>query len=158
MIVIACGMVCVLAVFFYYNISAITHRLTGWRILRQLRDYVKIYETYSHNDFTRLLVLSFFRYAVFTAQYYLVLRAVNIDVDVFLAVMMISVTFLVIAAIPTFALAEIGVRGSVSVHFMALLTQDTLAILAASFVVWIINLALPAFVGAMFLLRKGREV
>ncbi|MFA6401838.1 MAG: hypothetical protein WCX31_09470 [Salinivirgaceae bacterium] len=55
--------------------------------------------------------------------------------------------------IPTFALAELGVRGSVAVLVIGTLSPLSSAIIAASVLLWIINLALPALVGAQFLYR-----
>jgi len=65
------------------------------------------------------------------------------------------------AAIPTIALAEIGIRGSVAVYVFKFYFEyihnteviNPLAIIAASSVLWLVNLALPAIVGTFFVGR-----
>jgi hypothetical protein len=70
--------------------------------------------------------------------------------------------------IPTIALSELGVRGSVSIFIFALYlepignwSQNTsLAVFSASGVLWLINLAFPALLGALFVysLRFFRKI
>jgi hypothetical protein len=56
------------------------------------------------------------------------------------------------AVLPTIAIAEIGLRGSVSLHFLGLLSDNTAGILAATVAIWLINLVLPAAIGSILLL------
>ena len=59
----------------------------------------------------RLLSLSALRFAVFIAQYYLMFRLFNVEISWWQTFWSVSVTFLVMAVIPTFAIAELGLRG-----------------------------------------------
>jgi len=64
--------------------------------------------------------------------------------------------YLVMAAIPTITLTELGVRGSVSLYFIGLYFtnhNNDIAILSATTMVWIINLVIPALIGAVFVFR-----
>lgn len=54
------------------------------------------------------------------------------------------------AVIPTLALTEIGVRGSVALFFLGLVSTNSIGIVTATFTLWIINLALPALIGSFF--------
>lgn len=71
--------------------------------------------------------------------------------------MLIAMTYFVMAAIPTIALADLGIRGSVSIFFIGayfVLEQSAAPeILAASTMIWAINLALPAILGMLFINR-----
>ena len=50
---------------------------------------------------------------------------------------------------PSVALVELGIRGNVALFFLTYITENSLAILAATFSLWTINLLLPAILGAV---------
>ena len=62
---------------------------------------------------------------------------------------MSALTFLSMSIIPTIALTELGVRGSVAIYF-GYISSNTIGILTASFALWIINLVVPAILGVLF--------
>ena len=70
-------------------------------------------------------------------------------------------TELTMTIIPTIALTELGVRGSVALYFIGLISSNDIGIVTASFTLWFINLAIPAIIGSAFVLRmnifKSRE-
>ncbi len=98
-----------------------------------------------------VFLLSFMRYLVFSFQYYLVLQIFGIDAGLVNSLVLIALTFFMTSAIPTFALSEIAVRGLASVYFFSTITSDVVAIITASITLWIINLAIPALIGGMFI-------
>jgi len=53
--------------------------------------------------------------------------------------------------IPTITIAEPGVRGSLSLLIFGVFSTNEAGILAASLTLWIINLAIPALLGALYL-------
>ena len=59
------------------------------------------------------------------------------------------VVFLLTTLVPTMALTELGVRGSVA---LALIPGDAAGVLASTVLIWTINLAVPALLGAVLLL------
>jgi len=97
------------------------------------------------------------RYFIFSTQFFLLLRAFDLDIPFFDAFTLISMTYFVMTAIPTVALVDIGIRGSVAIYFIGSYFPDnTLVatrILSATTLVWILNLALPALLGLLFINR-----
>jgi hypothetical protein len=81
--------------------------------------------------------------------------------NIFEGLIIISVIYLIITVIPTVALSELGVRGSVSLfvfayYFTAIGSFDEqvkIAIVAASALIWIINLIIPALAGSYFIIK-----
>jgi hypothetical protein len=90
------------------------------------------------------------RYGVYSFQFFLLIRFVNIDISLLQSLTMSSLTFLSMSIIPTIALTEIGVRGSVAIYFFGLLSENSIGIMTASFALWIINLVVPAILGVFF--------
>jgi len=108
---------------------------------------------FSKEEKLNALVMSIFRYAVFSFQYYLVLEAFGVHFNSFSEIALIAVCFLFTSVIPTFILSEIAVRGSVALFVFSFLSPNDVAIFSASLVLWLLNVALPATIG-IFGLKK----
>ena len=68
------------------------------------------------------------------------------------AFILIAITFFITSVIPTFALTEIVVRSAVAVYIFGILDPaQPLLIASASLLLWIINLAIPALIGSVFI-------
>lgn len=111
---------------------------------------IKALTNLSALQLTGLFLLSVLRYGVFLFQYYFVLLAFGVDVNVGISVIIIAATFLVTSLIPSFAFTEVVTRGAVASTFFSYVTPDTSPVVAASAMVWIINLAVPALIGSVF--------
>ena len=99
----------------------------------------------------RLLLLSFLRFIVFCVQYYLLFRLFNVEINWWQSLFVISVVFLILAVIPTFAIADLGIRGEVTWRLMQLFTVNTLGVTLAIASIWFINLVLPAIAGSLLI-------
>ena len=144
----------------YLNISFVS--TLAKRIFRpewkHWNHYIEIFSSYKTSELVKVLVLSLLRYAVFSTQFYLFLRAFDVPMSLGEALMLIPVIYLVTTSIPTIALSELGVRGSVSVFFIGVFMAGhfvgvgdlQLRVFAASTCIWLVNIALPALVGTFF--------
>ncbi len=145
----------------YFNL-AVVYRLTSRsRLGRKVARYFIVLERYRKSELARLTVWSALRYAVFTAQFMLLLALFGVDVAAADAIRQIALSFLFLSVVPTFALTELTVRGSVALLCLEPLNGDTAGILAASISLWFINLVLPAVAGAITFLfsnpKKGEN-
>jgi hypothetical protein len=86
------------------------------------------------------------------AQYILLLDVFNVPVFWLDACALVGVLFLVLAIVPTIALAEMGVRGKVSLLLFGLVSTNSIGIIATAGGIWLINLILPAIGGTLFIL------
>lgn len=142
-----------LGIYVYFKASKLVAFLQKSKILKKWIHYVLFIKKYSAQELFYILLLSMGRYVVFVSQFYLLIVAFNLKLsytDVFLCA---SQMYMLLAIIPTFAFTEVGVRGSVALLIFAYITEATLTILAASFVLWVINLAIPAILGSVFIVR-----
>jgi hypothetical protein len=137
-------------------LSARVHSLIrpGWQ---KIHEYITVLQSVSRNTLLKVLMLSLSRYMVFSMQFYILLRAFNLDIPFFNAFVLISMTYFVMTAIPTVALVDLGTRGSVAIYFISMYFSGNslvaTSILSATTLIWIINLALPALFGLLFLNR-----
>lgn len=98
--------------------------------------------------------LSFFRYLVFFLQMFLTLRSFNVLLPINDALVLIPVFYLLLTTIPTISWGEVGIRGSVALFVFGSICNDTTALLASSTFLWIVNIALPALIGVLFISYK----
>ena len=145
-------LICALLVLLYFRLQAILWVFDKIPFLRKAKVYVEIIVQYPPSELRYLLLLSAFRYVVFSAQYLILLDALGMEFLWWQGFLLNSVIYLVMAGVPTIAIAELGVRGKVSIFFLGLLSGNTMAIIAATVGIWLINLALPAFLGSVLLL------
>ncbi len=148
----------------YLNVPILTSLrekiLTGRR-MEKIRNFFAVFSKFNRRDLFKVLMLSLTRYLVFTTQYYLLLTVFSIDIPFETAILFISVIFLLISVIPTVFLTELGIRDSIALFLFGLfysrsgLMTDNIrmGILMASTILWIVNLALPALIGTLFVVR-----
>ncbi|MCL6523267.1 MAG: flippase-like domain-containing protein [Thermoflavifilum sp.] len=101
----------------------------------------------------RLLGLSALRYLIFTGQYLLLLQLLGTAVPWVGGFFALSLIYLIMAFLPTMAIAEIGIRGELNIYFLQTYTTNTLAVLTAAVIIWLINLIFPAIVGSILWLK-----
>ena len=152
-----------LLLFLYFKIDFIEKimRKLFKKKLPKLSEYFEVFRQYNTKELLNILLISFVRYLVFSVQFYLCFLLFGIKMNIFEGLMIISVIYLIITAIPTVALSELGVRGSVSLFVFAYyLTsihafdeQVKISIVAASALIWIINLIIPALAGSYFIIK-----
>ncbi len=149
-------------IFAYLNFSAFSSfikKISG-RIYYRIERYVEIFAWYEAPLLMNVLFLSITRYLVFSFQFFILFRMFGIRISYFEAMVVISAIYLVMSIIPTIALSELGVRGSVSLYVFGLYFSGTLVsdyimeqVVAASSLLWFLNLALPAILGVFFIFR-----
>ncbi len=147
-------------VFAYLNFAAfseILRRISG-RAYRKISKYAQVFSWYNPVFLIKILGISIFRYLIFSFQFWLLLQAFQITVSYPVAMVLIGLIYMLMAVIPTIALTEIGVRGSVSLFIFGLYFKPEgmwtenlgLGIASASTMLWVFNLAFPALLGTFF--------
>jgi uncharacterized membrane protein YbhN (UPF0104 family) len=147
------GLLLVGCITLYFRLDLIVNLFDRFRPLRRLRTFVQILGRFSPVELRRVLILSALRYFIFSIQYLLLLQLLGVSVIWWQGLLMISLIFLVMAIVPTIALAEVAIRGEVSLFFLGMLSKNSLGIASATVAIWFINLILPAILGSLLLLR-----
>ena len=149
-LIVLSAIIITLLIYLLYNISQISSLFSKFKFLKKYNSYTTILSLFSTKDISKVLFLSILRYGVYSFQFYLLIKFVNIDINLLHSLTMSALTFLSMSIIPTIALTELGVRGSVAIYFFGYISSNTIGILTASFALWIINLVVPAILGVLF--------
>lgn len=136
----------------YFRLAGLIELLEKIPLVAKKRFFVEKLEDFHWKELTRILLLSFERYLVFIVQYVLLLDMFHVQVNWLDAAALVGVMFLVLAIVPTIALAELGFRGKVSLLLFGVVSSNSVGIIATAAGIWLINLILPAIAGSLFIL------
>ncbi len=143
----------ILGFFILFNLKLLVKFLKSFKISKKHIDSIEILSSYKKNDLLKVLGYSFFRYAVFTFQYFLLLLFFNVEISYFNALLSVALTYFASSVIPTFTFTEIGIRGTAAIFFIGFFSTNISGIISATALLWIINLALPAIIGSYIFYR-----
>jgi Lysylphosphatidylglycerol synthase TM region len=138
---------------FYFRLSWIIKWIDRLPGIRKYAWLLKGLEDFNATLMLQLLSLSALRFLVFLIQYYLLFRLCSVNVSWWQASWAVSVSFLVMAVIPTIALfTDLSLRGQVSLKLIGLFSGNNLGIGLTSVSIWFINLIIPALAGSLLIL------
>ena len=141
----------ILLVFFFFRLSWLIRLLEKLPYAEKFSRYINVLETFDAKILLRLLLLSLCRYIVFVIQYIFMLQLMQVEQDWWQSFWLVTVLFWILAIIPSFAIAELGIRGTIAKTLFAY-SNNLVGILAVTFSVWFINLFVPAFIGSLLIL------
>ncbi|RYZ49429.1 MAG: flippase-like domain-containing protein [Sphingobacteriales bacterium] len=142
----SCVLLALLALFFFQK--RLLKYLSSLKWPRRMPVYIYLIKKISTRQQFQIVGLSMLRYLVFTAQYIILLHWIGITFSLGL-VFLSFLFFWAMAVIPSFALAELGIRGKLSLFLFLHLTTDTIGVLTATLGLWCINLIIPAIAGSI---------
>ena len=141
----------ILMFLFLFRLQWLTMLLEKLPYADRFSRYINVLETFDANILLRLLCISLLRYMVFALQYIFMLQIMQVDSDYWQSFWLVTVMFWVLAIIPSFAIAELGIRGTVAKTLFAC-SKNLVGILSVTFSIWFINLFVPALIGSLLIL------
>lgn len=136
----------------FFRLSWLIRLLEKIPFVAKYRFVIEHMESLQWRFLTKILVISAVRYVVIVMQYVFLLQVFNVSLDFFDASALVMVMFLVLMVIPSITMAELGLRGSISLQLFGMLSDNTLGIVATAVGIWIITQIVPAIIGSFFLL------
>jgi hypothetical protein len=145
---IACTLIFLL---FFFRLNWLVGLLEKLPYADRFSKYINVLEAFDAKVLLRLLSISFFRYVIFVFQFIFMLQLLEVEQSVWKGFWMVTVMFWILAIIPSVAIAELGIRGTVAKALFAY-SSNTIGILTATFGIWFVNLFIPALVGSLLIL------
>ncbi len=136
----------------YYRLSFLVKLIEKIPFVTKYVYFIQKLEDFEWRELTSILLLSLLRYTIFIVQYVLLLQVFDVNIGWWESCWLTFAMFLVMAVVPTIALAELGLRGQVSLLLFGLLSTNTLGIVLTASGIWLINLVVPALAGSLFIL------
>ena len=130
----------------FLNTPLLTVALKRLRLSENMADHAEVFALYSGLDLVKVTGYSFARYLVFCTQFFLLLHVFGVDVTVIQGMVLIPLIFLAVSLAPM-----LGAREFFALMFIGGISSQELGIISASFTLWLMNLALPALLGVLFI-------
>ncbi len=144
---------CSFFLLFYFNIQWIDGLLSRIKFIKPFRRFFSILAKYKNEDLIRVLTYCLSRFMVFTTQYCLIINLLIPEIPFFSMVMILFILFFIQSALPSLDLLDIGVRALTATYFFSFVTDQEVAIMAATAGIWLVNLIIPAILGSVFVLK-----
>lgn len=139
----------IVALVIYFKGTTVLGKLWKIKFLGRFRNQISAIDSLSFHTLFRVLLWSLLRYLIFIVQYWVLLMITNRDISFADLSILLAIMFLWLAIIPTFSLAELGLRWQFALWLFAPLAADKLGILFAVTAVWFINFVLAAALGTI---------
>lgn len=153
LIVLLAVLAVIICFLFLFKVSFFFESINKMKWLNKYSKHFLVLNSIKKNTILSIVLLSFYRYVTFMLQYLLVFYIFDLQCNILLFFSLTAFYFLLITAIPTFFITELGVRGSAALLVFGSVFPSVELVLSAILLVWIINLAIPAILGVFFLFQ-----
>ena len=123
----------------------------------KLQNIARAISLISYASLLKVSLYSIVRFAVYSFQYYLMLKFFAVDIHFSTAMVLIPINYFLVSIIPSVAFAELGIRGSSALLVMEPLLGNTLGVALAAMSLWFINYVIPMLVGSLLLIKTERK-
>lgn len=142
----------ILLTLMYFKISWFAKWLQKIPWIYRNRIFIISLESYDTTLLAKVLFYAFLRYLVFILQYLLVFFMLGIQIPLLECGAATAAMFLILTVVPTIPVAEVSVRGQISLELFGLFSSNHLGIVSAAILIWLVNIIIPAILGSLFIL------
>jgi hypothetical protein len=119
----------------------------------QLKKAIAYLKEVSFKFYIKILVISAVRYLIFSHQFYFLLRLFEIETNYFTLINLISCSYFVASILPSLAIFDWALKGSIAVFMFNFIGLNVLTIITVTTIMWLLNVAIPALLGSIFVLN-----
>ncbi len=138
---------------FYFNIQWMVSLLNRIKFLKKFHRFFDIMGKYKMAQLLNIMWFCLARFFVFTFQYYLIIHLLIPEIPIVQMALLMFVFFFVQSAIPSLDILDIGVRGLTAGTLFGYVTSQTIAVVVAVSIIYIVNLVIPAIFGSVFVFK-----
>ena len=138
----------------YFSSSWMLKKLGHWRLLNAFSSHLMVLSRTSSGRLATVLIISFFRYLIFIAQYLIVFYFCGFSTDPLHLMIGVAVMLLWLSIVPTFSFMEMGVRWQFALLLFPPIGSNMLTVPLSVTIIWLINFILPAVLGVFYFIRR----
>lgn len=142
--------------FSYFNIDLIipmAKRIPYVNKLKKWLRHLTVLKHFHRKELRRTLVFALLRYLTYSTQYYFLLKFYGVSVSWLEGMAGIATIFLIQASIPLPPVMGLLARGETALLVWGVFSPDQVSILAATFTLFVINIAVPSLLGLIAIAR-----
>ncbi len=111
------------------------------------------FKSISKKIYVEIVGLSFLRYVFFSHQFIYLLHLFSVEIDYFTALNLLFCLYFLASIIPSIAIFDWAIKGSIAVWLFSFVGVNEITILTITTVMWLLNFAIPAIIGSIFVLN-----
>lgn len=129
-------------------------QLSKFKSLYSYVERISVLKTFNKKELNKILIFTFLHFFCYVTQFGLLIYAFENSGNILIYIwggilMMFSKTF-----IPALTIAEIGIREGASIFFLTILGATAASAFNASFLLFVINILIPAVIGMILLSKR----
>lgn len=132
---------------------AFKKQLAFLKLRKHLQTFSLFLKEISTKIYKNTIGFSTARYLVFSHQFYFLLCLFGIETDYFTVISFIFCVYLFASIIPSFPIFDWAIKGSIAVWLFQLIGLNELTVIKVTTFMWILNFAIPALFGSIFVLN-----
>jgi hypothetical protein len=149
---VAAGFIAIMLTF-YFHIKWMVSLLNRIKFLKKYHRFFDIMGNYKTGELLSIMWFCLARFFVFTFQYYLIIHLLIPQIPILQMSLLMFVFFFIQSAIPSLDLLDIGVRALTAGKLFSYVTDQSIAVVVAISLIYIINLIIPAILGSVFVFK-----
>jgi uncharacterized protein (TIRG00374 family) len=123
--------------------------------LSNILEKLKAFQNLDRKYLTKMLVISFLFYGCFIIQYAVLVMAFSLHNNFPAYLWAGNLIIFVKTVIPPISFGELGIREGASIYFLSFMNEQASVGFNASIFLFVINLLIPAVIGAVLLLKRN---
>ena len=152
MFISSCIITVMLLVYFRIDLfHTVLAYLPDWNWIKKIRKSVSVFQTMDSAALFSILGISMLRYITFMSQYVLLIFFFGVTNDLTASILGVITIFFLQSNLPLPPALSMLARGEMAIFLWSVFTSNVLGIIAASFLLWIINLVVPAILGTIII-------
>jgi len=145
-----------LFLYLYFKRSKIYLYLSKYSWSQKILDSILTIKNIPIKNYLSVLLLSSFRYIIYCFQLVILLYAFSNQNIGSIFIIWIPIYFMCITIIPSFLIADLGIRNSVALFLFSQFNLNETSIMLSVSTLWIINQAIPASIGTIFIMKNQK--
>lgn len=144
--------------FAYFNIDTLAplaRRIPFIHHIKRFLKDLKVLREFTRRELSEILGWSVVRCLIYSTQYLLLLRFFGIETGLAGGYAGVFTLFFVQMSVPLPPVMGLLARGNVALHIWGFFGANEVSILASTLLLWILNLMIPSFLGAIFLFQTN---
>lgn len=144
----------IVLLYFYLRIELFSLWAEHFPKLRSIVIAFRVLKRYSRKELLQILRISLIRFSVYNLQFLILINIFGAAVPWLSGFFISGLMFWLITVIPSVFIADLGVRGFIAglIFTNTGISVNAVAILAGSYIIWLLNLVVPAVIGSFLLL------
>ncbi|MEY2595486.1 MAG: hypothetical protein RI965_758 [Bacteroidota bacterium] len=146
----------IVCLIFFITKRLFIHFFLSFNLLKKFTPLAQEFLSIKPSRTAMVFVLTFLKCFIFILEYWLIFKWLGVELSISQVFMGVSIMVFALAVMPTISFIEIGLRWEFSFVIFSAFTQNLVGVTIGTTIVWLLNIVLPAIIGAFWLLFRNQ--